>query len=62
MMDKVTVNEIKEYCEKMQKISHSNFLKELDTDAKCVGMFSHGGSVAYRDVLDFINKEPPHDE
>ena len=59
---KVSVEDIKGFCMKMKDISHSNFVKELDGDAKCGGMFSHGGSVAYRDVLDFINKECPYDE
>ena len=56
-----TIDEVKKYCEEMQKKTHSYFQKELDNDAKGSGMFSHGGSVAYRDVLGFINKEPPHD-
>ena len=57
-----TVDDIKKYCEEMQKKAHSNFQMESDSNAKDGGMYNLGGSVAYRDVLDFINKEPPHDD
>lgn len=58
---KVSIEDVKEYCKKMQKTAHSNFQKESDDNAEGRGMYSLGGSGAYRDVLDFINKTPPHD-
>ena len=61
-MGKVSVKDIMEYCEKMQKAAHSNFQEESDNNAKGGGMCSLGGSAAYRDVLDFINKAPPHED
>ena len=59
---KISVKDVKEYCDIMQKKTQSTFQKEFDNNDIGDGMFSLGGSVAYRDVLDFINKEAPHDE